>query len=226
MNRIAILIPCYNEEKTVGEVIKDFGTNFPYADIYIYDNNSTDNTAAVASSYATTYRVHIKQAPEQGKGNVVKQMFEEIDADIYLLVDGDHTYHARDGAKLIDGIVSQGYDIMLGDRLSKSYQNTNVRRFHGFGNKLVCDLVNLRYCGHITDVMTGYRAMSRKFVNNINISSKGFEVETEMCLHALKYKFLVSSVPITYTDRPTGSVSKLNTISDGLKVLKTIITYK
>ncbi len=226
MAEVAVLIPCYNEAQTIGTVIEDFGKYLPYAEIYVYDNNSTDRTYKIATSYTKTHKVHVVKAPKQGKGNVIKQMFKEIDADIYLLVDGDSTYHASDAKKLVNGVDLRSYDVMLGDRLSGTYYETNVRRFHGFGNKLVRYLVNQWYHGSITDVMTGYRALSRDFVKSIDIKSHGFEVETEMCIFALKNKFRIGAVPIDYTDRPSGSESKLDTISDGIKVLETIVKMR
>lgn len=216
----AVLIPCYNEEFTVGVVIDDFRAELPDADIYVYDNNSTDGTAACAYRHGAI----VRQAPIQGKGAVVQQMFREIDADNYIMVDGDCTYPAVYARQLLGKL--HDYDMVIGDRLSGNYSESNTRLFHNFGNKLVRFLVNLLYNGDITDIMTGYRAFSRKFVKSVDLHSQGFEIETEMSIWALKHHMNVGAVPIEYKDRPEGSFSKLNTYSDGMKVIKTIIALK
>ena len=226
MNRVAVLIPCYNEELTIDLVIEDFIRYLPEADIYVYDNNSTDMTYAIASLYEDLYKVHVMRAPEQGKGNVVKKMFSEVSADIYLMVDGDNTYHAEDARALVDGIRYRGYHMMLGDRLSFDYDNTDVRKFHGIGNKIVKFLVNFLYHGNMPDILTGYRAFSRKFVDDVvrDIKSQGFEIETELCILALKNNMKTGCVSVRYTDRPDGSFSKLDTFKDGIKVIRTIFS--
>ncbi|MBO5435116.1 glycosyltransferase [bacterium] len=213
---VAVLIPCYNEELTVGSVIDDFRDNLPGAVVYVYDNNSIDKTADIARLHGAI----VVHAPIQGKGAVVKQMFKEIDADIYLMVDGDATYPAKFAFDLIEKLDSA--DMVLGDRLSSNYFESNKRCFHGFGNWLVRFLVNKLYKGNIPDIMTGYRAFSRRFVKSIQLKYDGFEVETEMSIFALKNGYSIESVSIEYKDRPDGSISKLNTFSDGFKVLKTI----
>ena len=222
MRKIAVLIPCYNEAITIGQVINDFQKNLPESVIYVYDNNSTDDTFNIASCYTD---VIVRKAPIQGKGAVVKQMFKEVDADVYLMVDGDATYPAEFAAALVKGI-DDGYDMMLGDRLSSNYFDDNKRLFHGFGNWLVRFLVNKLYKGNIVDIMTGYRAFKRDFVKQVQIISDGFEVETEMSIFALKHKCKIGSVPITYKERPSGSESKLRTLSDGCKVLRTIFKLR
>ena len=216
------MIPCYNEALTIGLVIEDFKKCLPNATIYVYDNNSTDETASIASGYDD---VIVRKAPIQGKGAVVKQMFKEIDADIYLIVDGDATYPAKYASQLIAG-VDNGCDMMLGDRLSSNYFEDNKRPFHGIGNWLVRYLVNKLYHGNIVDIMTGYRAFSKHFVKNVQLISDGFEVETEMSIYALKNKCKIDSISIDYKDRPDGSVSKLNTFSDGFKVIRTIFKLR
>jgi glycosyltransferase involved in cell wall biosynthesis len=223
MPRVAILIPCYNEEKTVSSVISNFHSIIPEADIYVYDNNSTDNTAMIAKSFDYC---HVGFCKTQGKGATVRKMFEEIDADIYLMADGDSTYPEEFAPKLISSIAYNDYDMTLGDRLSSNYYESNKRPFHGFGNWLVKFLVNFLYHGHVTDIMTGYRAFSRRFVKSVVIDSDGFEVETEMTIFALENGFKIGSIPIEYRDRPSDSYSKLNTFSDGMKVIKTILRHK
>lgn len=222
MSDVAVLIPCYNEVLTIGTVIEDFGRYLPYATVYVYDNNSTDGTYEKAKTYENTHKVVVRKAPKQGKGAVVKQMFDEVKADIYLMIDGDNTYPVKDAIQLVNGIES-GYDMMLGDRLLGNYFSDNKRPFHGFGNKLVRYLVNTLYHGHLTDIMTGYRAFSRDFVNNLVLISNGFEIETELCICALKTNSKVGRIPVHYYDRPVGSVSKLKTFSDGIKVIEMII---
>ena len=217
-SKIAVLIPCYNEAKTVGKVIKDYKKYLPSADIYVYDNNSTDGTDKIAKSEGAIVRYEYRQ----GKGNVVRSMFKDIDADCYLIVDGDDTYPAENAKEMCDLVINKNVDMVIGDRLSSTYFKENKRRFHGFGNKLVRWLINLLFKSKIKDIMTGYRAFSYDFVKGFPILSKGFEIETEMTIHAVDKNFKLVEIPVTYRDRPEGSVSKLNTYSDGFKVLKTV----
>lgn len=218
---IAILIPCYNEEKTIQKVILDFQKELPDAKIYIYNNNSTDNTLEILNSING---ITIKNEYNQGKGNVIRRMFREIDADIYVMVDGDDTYPASEVHKLILPIVEEKADMTVGDRLSNgTYQSENKRKFHEVGNQLVRKSINLLFKSNLKDIMSGYRAFNKTFVKNIPILSSKFEVETEMTLSALDKKFMIKEIPITYKDRPEGSFSKLNTIEDGMKVAKTIL---
>jgi glycosyltransferase involved in cell wall biosynthesis len=217
--KIAVLIPCYNEEKTIGKVISDFRRELPEADIYVYDNNSSDRTSLIAAEHGAIVRKEFRQ----GKGNVVRSMFREIDADIYVMVDGDDTYPAEFVHQLIEPIKRGEANMVIGDRLSNgTYFQENKRPFHNFGNNLVKNLINLLYKSDIKDIMTGYRAFDKLFVKSMPVMSPGFEIETEMSIHALDKKFLIKEVPIDYRDRPEGSESKLNTFSDGWKVLKTI----
>ncbi len=218
--KIAVLIPCYNEELTVKKVVEDFRKELPDADIYVYNNNSTDKTVELAKEAGAIVRNEYKQ----GKGNVVKTMFEEVEADIYVLVDGDDTYPASSVHDLIT-LVEQGKaDMAVGDRLSNgTYKKENKRTFHNFGNILVKNAINLSFNSDLNDIMTGYRAFSKKMVKNLPITTKKFEVETEMTLQALDKNFIIKEIPIEYRDRPNGSSSKLNTISDGIKVIKEII---
>lgn len=219
MDKIAILIPCYNEEVTIGKVVQDFKRELPAADIYVYDNNSKDQTAAVAASHGAI----VCHEYRQGKGNVVRAMFHDIEADVYVLVDGDDTYPAETVHALIDPILIGEADMTIGDRQSNgTYAKENKRPLHNFGNRLVCKLINQLFGASLQDIMSGYRAFNRKFVKNIPILSSGFQIETEMNLHALDKRFLIKEVPITYRDRPKGSFSKLNTFHDGFLVLKTI----
>lgn len=219
MHKIAILVPCYNEELTVNKVIGDFKRELPNADIYVYDNNSKDRTAELASAAGAIVRKETKQ----GKGNVVRSMFKEIDADIYVLVDGDDTYPAEEVEKLIKPVVDGEADMVIGDRLSNgTYFEENKRGFHGFGNNLVKGLINFLFKSNINDIMTGYRVYSRRFVKNMPIMSSGFQIETEMTIFSLVYRMKIVEIPITYRDRPEGSESKLNTFSDGFKVLITL----
>lgn len=217
----AVLIPCYNEEKTIEKVVKDFKTALPKADIYVYDNNSTDKTADLAKKAGAIVRFE----PRQGKGNVIRAMFRDIDADCYIMVDGDDTYSADDAKKMVELITAKDgptYDMVVGDRLSTSYYVENKRKFHNFGNKLVQILIRKLFRVKINDIMTGYRAFSRDFVKGFPILSKGFEIETEMTIHAADKNFKIKEIPISYKDRPTGSESKLSTYKDGAKVLYTI----
>ena len=215
--KIAVLIPCYNEELTVKKVVTDFKKHLPKADIYVYDNNSKDNTAKIAKKAGAI----VREERNQGKGNVVRSMFRDIDADIYLMVDGDDTYPADEAHKLIDA-VRDGYDMVIGDRLSSTYYTENKRPFHNFGNDLVRWLINKIFRNNIKDIMTGYRAFNKKFVKTIAVMSPGFQIETELTITALEYRYNIKSIPIQYRDRPEGSSSKLNTISDGAKVLLTL----
>lgn len=219
--RIAVLIPCYNEEQTIGKVIRDFLAELPEADIYVYDNNSTDSTASIAREFGAIVRKEVRQ----GKGNVIRSMFRDIDADIYVMVDGDDTYPAEFVHSLITPILQGEADMVIGDRHSNgSYGAENKRPLHNFGNQLVKTLINRLFNANLQDIMTGYRAFTRDFVKYTPISSAGFEVETEMTLHALDKRFTILEIPIEYRDRPEGSVSKLNTFSDGLRVLKTVFS--
>jgi glycosyltransferase involved in cell wall biosynthesis len=218
---VAVLIPCYNEEQTIGKVITDFKRELPNAKIYVYDNNSKDRTSEVAREHGAI----VKFEPRQGKGNVVRSMFRDIHADVYVMVDGDDTYPAEYVHDVMKPIVDGEANLVIGDRLTNgTYYQENKRQFHGFGNQLVKNLINKLYKSNITDIMTGYRAFDRLFVKSMPITSPGFEIETEMSIHALDKKFLIKEVTIDYRDRPEGSESKLNTISDGIKVLRMIFT--
>lgn len=220
MKKIAILIPCYNEEITVAKVITDFKKELPDALIYVYNNNSTDNTLQIAYENGAI----VKNEYRQGKGNVVRNMFRDIDADVYVLVDGDNTYPANMVHQLIKPILMETADMVVGDRISNgTYKKQNKRLFHDFGNGMVKYTINRLFKTNLKDVMSGYRAFSRAFVKNIPILSKGFEVETEITLHALDKRFIIKEIPIEYKDRPNKSKSKLNTFTDGYKVIKTII---
>ncbi len=220
MSKIAVLIPCYNEELTVGKVIGDFKKELPEADIYVYDNNSTDKTFQVAQGCGA----FVKKEFRQGKGNVVRSMFRDIDADIYIMIDGDDTYPAEFVHKLIDPIVSGEADMVIGDRHSNgTYKDENKRPLHNFGNSLVKNLINKLFRANLKDIMSGYRVFNKRFVKMMPVNSSGFEIETEMTLHTLDKKYLIKEIPIEYRDRPEGSFSKLNTVSDGVRVLKTIL---
>ena len=220
MNKIAVLIPCYNESKTIEKVVKDFKRELPNADIYVYDNNSKDNTAEIAKKAGAI----VKHEYMQGKGNVIRRMFREIDADCYLMADGDDTYPAEHAKEMCDLILEGKAEMVVGDRLSSTYFTENKRMFHNFGNVLVRFLVNRTFKSNVRDIMTGYRAFSKTFVKSFPVISGGFEIETEMTIHALDKRMKLENVLIDYRDRPAGSVSKLNTVSDGVKVLKTIAT--
>ena len=216
MEKIAVLIPCYNEELTVEKVVTDFKRELPAADIYVYDNNSKDKTADLASAAGAI----VRKETAQGKGNVVRTMFKNIDADVYILVDGDDTYPADEVHKLIQPVLEGNADMVIGDRLSNgTYFEENKRGFHGFGNNLVKNLINFLFKSNINDIMTGYRVYSRRFVKNMPVMSSGFQIETEMTIFSLVYRMKLVEIPITYRDRPAGSESKLNTFSDGFKVL-------
>ena len=218
MMKTAVLIPCYNEAKTIGKVVRDFRAALPEAEIYVYDNNSKDGTDAIAKEAGATVRYERRQ----GKGNVIRTMFREIDADAYLMIDGDDTYPAEHARELVDLVLSKNVDMAVGDRLSSTYYTENKRPFHNTGNKLVRGLVNRIFGGKITDLMTGYRAFSYQFVKSFPVLSKGFEIETEMSIHALDKNLAVQSIPVEYRDRSAGNPSKLNTYSDGIKVLRTV----
>lgn len=217
--KVAVLIPCYNEELTVEKVVKDFKKELKDADIYVYDNNSKDKTAKLAQKAGAIVRHEYKQ----GKGHVVKSMFYDIDADIYIMVDGDDTYPADAVHKLMKPVIDGKADMVNGDRLSSTYFTENKRLFHNFGNKLVKNCINFLFKSNVKDIMTGYRVFNKKFVKNVPIMSPNFEVETEMTIYALDKKMSIVEIPVQYRDRPAGSVSKLNTIKDGIKVVRTII---
>ena len=218
MDKVAVLIPCYNEELTIGKVVQDFKKYLPGAVIYVYDNNSTDKTAEIARESVAVVRYERKQ----GKGNVMRSMFRDIDAECYILVDGDDTYPAESAPELVSAVIDKGGDLVIGDRLSSTYFNENKRLFHNSGNVLVKNLINRFFKSNIKDIMTGYRAFSYEFVKTFPVLSQGFEIETEMTIHALDKNFSIISIPIQYRDRPEGSQSKLNTYSDGFKVIMTI----
>lgn len=214
---VAVLLPCYNEEVTIGKVVRDFKDSLPDATIYVYDNNSTDRTAEIATAEGAI----VRKEPRQGKGNVIRAMFEDIDADVYVMADGDDTYPV-DAAPDMVAKVLEGYDMVIGDRLSSTYFQENKRPFHNFGNRLVRGSINHLFRAHVTDIMTGYRAFSFTFVKTYPVLSRGFEVETEMTIHSLNNNLRLFEMPIQYRDRPEGSVSKLDTVGDGIKVMSTI----
>ncbi len=215
---IAVLIPCYNESKTIEKVVKDYKESLPNSTIYVYDNNSTDGTDVIAKKAGAIVRYESKQ----GKGNVIRSMFKDIDADCYIMVDGDDTYSAENAKEMCKLVLEKNADMVVGDRLSSTYFTENKRMFHNFGNKLVRALINRLFKANIKDIMTGYRAFSYNFVKTFPVLSCGFEIETEMTIHALDKNMNIKEIPINYKDRPEGSFSKLSTYSDGLKVLKTI----
>ncbi len=219
MDEIAVLIPCYNESKTIEKVVKDFKAALPEAVIYVYDNNSTDGTDEIARKAGAIVRYEY----QQGKGNVIRRMFREIDAKCYIMTDGDDTYPADEARKLCEPVLKRNADMVVGDRLSSSYFEENKRPFHNFGNSIVRASINRMFKSNIRDIMTGYRAFSYLFVKSFPVLSKGFEIETEMSIHAIDKNMQVENVIIQYRDRPEGSESKLNTFSDGFKVIMTII---
>ena len=219
-HKIAVLIPCYNESKTIYKVVSDFKKELPEADIYVYDNNSTDGTADIAVKAGAILRNEYRQ----GKGNVIRSMFRDIEADCYLMIDGDDTYPAENARDMVELVLSGKADMVIGDRLSSTYFMENKRPFHNTGNRLVRFLINHLFHSKVNDIMTGYRAFSQVFVKSFPILSHGFEIETEMTIHALDKNFLIREIPVGYRDRPEGSHSKLNTIPDGIKVLRTIFT--
>ena len=218
--RVAVLLPCYNEEKTIGKVVRDFREVLPSADIYVYDNNSTDRTVEEATAAGAIVRHEYMQ----GKGNVIRRMFREVEADCYLMADGDDTYPAHHAPDMVKEVLEKQADMVIGDRLSSTYFTQNKRPFHNFGNRLVRSLICHLWHTKVKDIMTGYRAFSRSFVKLYPVMSGQFEVETEMTIHALDKNFRMVVIPIDYRDRPEGSNSKLNTFSDGFKVLRTIFT--
>ena len=223
MDKIAVLIPCYNEEKTIEKVITDVHNALPEAVVYVYNNNSTDSTAEIAAKCGAVVRNEYKQ----GKGNVIRRMFREIDAECYLMIDGDDTYPLDCAKEMIDMVLERGADMVVGDRLSSTYFSENKRPFHNFGNSLMRAGINGLFGSDIKDIMTGYRAFSYEFVKTFPVFSKGFEIETEMTIHAVNYNMQVENVVVEYRDRPEGSVSKLNTYSDGMKVIfKMLQLYK
>lgn len=226
MDNIAVLIPCYNEAQTIRKVVTDWKKELPEAVIYVYDNNSTDNTAVIAEEAGAIVRHEYMQ----GKGNVIRRMFREIDAKAYIMVDGDDTYPAEYGRKMVNCVLQKNADMVVGDRLSSTYFQENKRPFHNFGNSIVRASINFLFHTEIKDIMTGYRAFSFQFAKSFLVLSRGFEIETEMSIHAVDKNMQVENVVIEYRDRPAGSESKLNTYSDGMKVLKTIMrlfrTYK
>ena len=218
MDKIAVLIPCYNEEKTVEKVVRDFKAVLPEAVIYVYDNNSSDRTVELAEKAGAVVRHEYMQ----GKGNVIRRMFREIDAEVYVMTDGDDTYPAEFAREMVDKVLEHQADMVVGDRLSSTYFTENKRPFHNFGNSLVRGTINRLFHTEIKDIMTGYRAFSYQFVKTFPVLSKGFEIETEMTIHAADKNMQVDNVLIEYRDRPEGSESKLNTYSDGAKVLMSI----
>lgn len=218
MDKIAVLIPCYNEAKTIEKVVKDYKKALPEATIYVYDNNSSDGTDQIAKKAGAVVRYEYKQ----GKGNVVRSMFRQIKAECYLMIDGDDTYPAENAREMCDLILERKADMVIGDRLSSTYFTENKRPFHNLGNKLVRFCINTLFKNKVKDIMTGYRAFSYEFVKGFPVLSKGFEIETEMTIHAVDKNYCLVEVPVNYKDRPEGSESKLNTYKDGAKVLKTI----
>ncbi len=219
MEKIAVLIPCYNEEHTIEKVVRDVREALPEAVVYVYDNNSTDRTAELAQAAGAVLRYEHKQ----GKGNVIRRMFREIDAECYLMIDGDDTYPLNCAKEMTDKVLSHNADMVVGDRLSSTYFSENKRPFHNFGNSLMRYGINKLFRTDIKDVMTGYRAFSYEFVKTFPVVSKGFEIETEMTIHAVNYNMQVENLVVEFRDRPEGSVSKLNTYSDGLRVIRKMI---
>lgn len=218
MDKIAVLIPCYNEAKTIRKVVQDFRAVLPDAKIYVYDNNSTDGTDRIAEEVGAIVRYEY----QQGKGSVIRRMLREIDAECYLMVDGDDTYPADSAREMTDLVLKRQADMVIGDRLSATYYQENKRLFHNFGNSLVRNSINVLFDNDIKDIMTGYRAFNYEFAKTYPVLSRGFEIETEMSIHAADKRMRVEHVMVDYRDRPEGSISKLNTYSDGVKVLKTI----
>lgn len=220
MDNIAVLVPCFNEARTIEKVVKDFRAALPEAAIYVYDNNSTDRTAEIARAAGAV----VRHEYQQGKGNVVRRMFQEIDARCYVLVDGDDTYPAEAAPEMVASVLEKNTDMVVGDRLSSTYFQENKRPFHNFGNSLVRASINRMFHSDIKDIMTGYRAFSYRFVKTFPVLSRGFEIETEMTIHAISVNLAIDNVVVDYRDRPEGSESKLNTFSDGMKVLSTIFS--
>lgn len=219
MDKIAVLIPCYNESRTIEKVVTDFKKELPEAVIYVYDNNSSDGTAEIARKAGAVVRYEY----QQGKGNVIRRMFREIDAECYVMADGDDTYPAENAREMVELVLQKNVDMVVGDRLSSTYFEENKRPFHNLGNSIVRKSINILFNNDIKDIMTGYRAFGYEFVKTFPVLSKGFEIETEMSIHAVHKNMHIKNVIIDYRDRPDGSVSKLNTYSDGLKVLRTIV---
>ena len=220
MDKIAVLVPCYNEAQTIKTVIEDWKNALPEATVYVYDNNSTDNTASIAEKAGAVVRYEYKQ----GKGSVIRRMFREIDAEVYVMVDGDNTYSSASAKEMVALIQDGKADMVVGDRLSSTYFSENKRPFHNIGNRLVRGSINLLFDSNVLDVMTGCRAFSQEFVKSFPVLSQGFEIETEMTIHALDKGMRIVERPVWYKDRPEGSFSKLNTIKDGIKVLSTIVS--
>jgi glycosyltransferase involved in cell wall biosynthesis len=216
--KIAVLIPCYNEAKTIAKVVEDYRAALPEAEVFVYDNNSTDNTDVLARAAGAT----VCYERRQGKGNVIRTMFREIDADAYLMIDGDDTYPAENARAMVDLVLEQKADMVVGDRLSSTYFSQNKRPFHNAGNRMVRGMVNRLFHGNISDLMTGYRAFSYQFVKSFPVISQGFEIETEMSIHALDKNLSITSVPVAYRDRSADNPSKLNTYTDGIRVLRTV----
>ncbi|MBQ6503015.1 MAG: glycosyltransferase [Flexilinea sp.] len=219
MDKIAVLIPCYNESATVAKVVSDFKRMLPESVVYVYDNNSTDGTAEIAEKAGAVVRFE----HQQGKGNVIRRMFREIDAECYIMTDGDDTYPAQSAPAMVKRVLEHKVDMVVGDRLSSTYFQENKRPFHNFGNSLVRASINILFKSDIKDIMTGYRAFSYQFVKSFPVLSKGFEIETEMSIHAIDKNLAVENEVIEYRDRPAGSQSKLNTYADGFRVLRTIV---
>ena len=219
MDKIAVLIPCYNEEKTIEKVVTDVKKALPEAVVYVYDNNSTDKTVELAKKAGAVLRHEYKQ----GKGNVIRRMFREIDAECYLMIDGDDTYPLDAAKELVDKVLIQQADMVVGDRLSSTYFTENKRPFHNFGNSLMRVCINSLFHTDIKDIMTGYRAFSYEFVKTFPVFSTGFEIETEMTIHAVNYNMQVENVVVQYRDRPEGSESKLNTFRDGMRVIRKML---
>ena len=219
MDKVAVLIPCYNEAKTIKKVVTDWKKALPKAKVYVYDNNSSDGSDKIAKSAGADVR-YVRQ---QGKGNVIRAMFREVDAECYIMIDGDDTYPADSAKQLVDAVLENGADMVVGDRLSSTYFSENKRPFHNIGNSSVRWTINTFFNGNIKDIMTGCRAFSYQFVKTFPVLSRGFEVETEMSIWAVDKNLYIENVPIQYRDRPEGSDSKLNTYSDGIKVIFTII---
>ncbi len=219
MDRIAVLIPCFNEAETVGKVVSDFRRVLPEATVYVYDNNSTDGTAEIAETAGAV----VRHEYQQGKGNVLRRMFREVDAECYILTDGDDTYPVDSAREMVRQVLEEQADMVIGDRLSSTYFEENKRLFHSFGNSVVRWSINLLFGGRIKDIMTGYRAFSFIFAKTFPVLSRGFEIETEMSIHAIDKNMAIRNVVVEYRDRPDGSVSKLNTYSDGFRVIRTIL---
>lgn len=219
LDKIAVLIPCYNEAQTIGKVVSDARAALPEAIIYVYDNNSTDNTAELAKKAGAVVRFEY----QQGKGNVIRRMFREIDAECYLMIDGDDTYPLEHAREMANQVLSRNADMVVGDRLSSTYFSENKRPFHNFGNSLVRGSINFLFQSSIKDIMTGYRAFSYSFVKTFPVLSQGFEIETEMTIHAVYNHMQIENVIVDYRDRPQGSISKLNTYTDGFKVIRMLL---